>query len=312
METNRTLIPADRVPSPRPARAVARVVMAMDIPNKHILDTSAWNALFEDKRRDDLVAVLQTKVILPTSVAITELAAIEDPEHRIAILQLVKTLGRDNRPLATPNELIIMACQGYSRHDAQITLNAGNDAEGAWVALNKPELVDDAAQLMALKFNAERESVFRAWHEGLRSNLQGIFRAGTTRPRSMGALIRHYAQNDELLYEAINSIYERAVGAPLPRNQLWDLIRSLPHWRLFLAGHACAIYQRAVKAQGYGHGNNPGTLDLWSATYLPSCDIFVTKDKRQRRALKILNRHNPRSARILSYAEWRDTIPMTA
>jgi predicted nucleic acid-binding protein len=133
--------------------------MSSQLANKHILDTSAWNALFDDEKREDLVKILRRKVILPTSVAITELAAIEDSARRISILQLVKVLGRDNRPLATPNEIIIMACQGYSRRDAQITLNAGNDAEGAWIALNKPELVDDAAQ----RFSACEKSPASAW-----------------------------------------------------------------------------------------------------------------------------------------------------
>ena len=170
MRTCRPLTAQDCVSDPRLRRtpAPARTIMSSQLANKHILDTSAWNALFDDEKREDLVKILRRKVILPASVAITELAAIEDSARRISILQLVKVLGRDNRPLATPNEIIIMACQGYSRRDAQITLNAGNDAEGAWIALNKPELVDDAAQRMALKFNNERENVFRTFHEGLR------------------------------------------------------------------------------------------------------------------------------------------------
>ncbi len=73
-------------------------------------------------------------------------------------------------------------------------------------------------------------------------------------------------------------------------------------------GYACAIYQRAVQEQGYGHKKNPGHLDLWSATYLPICDVFVTRDKRQRRALKILNKANPRPAQVLSYAQWRQSL----
>jgi predicted nucleic acid-binding protein len=51
--------------------------MSSQLANKHILDTSAWNALFDDEKREDLVKILRRKVILPTSVAITELAAIE-------------------------------------------------------------------------------------------------------------------------------------------------------------------------------------------------------------------------------------------
>jgi hypothetical protein len=35
--------------------------MAKDTPNMHILDTSAWNALFEDERRKDLVHILRKK-----------------------------------------------------------------------------------------------------------------------------------------------------------------------------------------------------------------------------------------------------------
>ena len=76
---------------------------------------------------------------------------------------------------------------------------------------------------------------------------------------------------------------------------------------MFLMGYACAIYQRAVQVQGYGK-RNPGHLDLWSATYLPICDVFVTRDKRQRRALKILNKANPRPPQILCYAQWRQSL----
>jgi len=282
--------------------------MSSERTNKHILDTSAWNALFDDEKREDLVSILRKKVVLPTSIAISELSAIEDSARRISILQLVKMLGRDNRPLATPNQIIIMACQGYSRRDAQITLNAGNDAEGAWIALNKPELIDSAAQRISLKFNKEREDVFRTWHEGLRGNLQPVFRNGTSRPRSIGALIRHYAKDDKFLYGAISPLYKRATRKTLPRNELWPLINSLPYWQPFLAAQACAIYQRAVQQQGYSYNKNPGTLDLWSATYLPDCNVFITRDKRQRRALKILNISNPRPARIVSYGEWRESV----
>lgn len=98
------------------------------------------------------------------------------------------------------------------------------------------------------------------------------------------------------MYELVNTIYERAVGTALPQRDLRPLLNSLPYWRLFFMGYACAIYQRAVKPDGYGHKNNPGHLDLWSATYLPSCDVFASDDKRQRRALKILNGGNQRPA----------------
>jgi hypothetical protein len=283
-----------------------RYVMARDVQDKHILDTSAWNALFDDLKRDQLVEILRTKVILPTTLAISELAATEDPERRHALLRLVKAVGRDIRPLAMPNQLMILACQGYARRDAVLTLNGGGEAAGAWIALNDPGLLDAEAQRQTWEFNQERESIFRHCHESLRSAIQAQFGDGLARPRSMSSLIRHYNRNDDFLYEVVNPIYERAVGKALPRSELRPLLNSLPYWPLFLMGYACAIYQRAVSSQRFGHRRNPGNLDLWSATYLPSCDTFVTNDTRQRRVLRVINKSRLRPARIVSYSEWRE------
>jgi hypothetical protein len=288
-------------------RAAARTVMASEIPNNQILDTSAWNNLIDDPGLDLVRAKLRSGTIIPTALAIAEIAATENRERRRGLLRLIKTVGKDNRPLATPNQLVIAVCQGYARRDQTLTLNTGNDAEGSWIAINRPELADDAAQRVALEFNKEREDVLRNFTEGLREELKVVFE-NEKRPPSMGALLRHYAQNNDFLYEVVNPIYARAVGLPLLRCELWSLLNSTPYWRMFLLGYGCAIYQRSVKRQVFGHGNNPGHLDLWSATYLPSCDVFVTADKRQRRALKILNKGSVRPASIRSYREWREGL----
>lgn len=289
-------------------KSMPQVRMLSDVRNKHILDTSAWNALFDDPERDVLIEGALSRTIFPTCIAITEVAATEDTARRMDILRLMKTLGRDNRPMASPNQLIIMACKGYAERAARITINAGSDAEGAWIALNDPTQVDEAAQRLALDFNQEREKVMRTFTGGLRGGLQSIFVAGTQRPRSMVSLIRHYSRDDDFLYEVIDPIYRRATGGALPRAELRPLLNSLYEWPMFLMGYACAIYQRAVREQGYGHKRNPGYLDLWSAAYLPICDVFVTRDERQRRALKIMNKANPRPSQILSYSQWRDGL----
>ena len=297
-----------KAPKPRRASGAARYVMAGDLRDKQILDTSAWKALFDDPRRDDLLEILQTKIVIPTTLAISEISATPDPERRHALIRLVKAGGRDNRPLAMPNQLMILACKGYARRDKAITLNDGGEAEGAWIALNDPSLVDAEGQRLTREFNEERENIFRNWNERLRIDLQALFDKGIERPRSMAALIRHYNRNDDFLYGVVNPIYERAVGRALPRRELRALFDSLPHWRMFLMGYACAIYQRAVREEGFSHKRNPGNLDLWSATYLASCECFVTDDKRQRRTLKVINNVSARPARILSYDEWSERL----
>jgi hypothetical protein len=60
--------------------------MAGDLQDKHILDTSAWNALLDDPRQDALLEILRTKVVIPTTLAISEIAATPGSERRHALL----------------------------------------------------------------------------------------------------------------------------------------------------------------------------------------------------------------------------------
>lgn len=275
---------------------------------EHILDTSAVNALHDDPRRDELIDRLKDKLIVPTNLSITEIAATRDPNRRRSLLSLLKTLGGDTRPLLSPNQLIIEVCRHYSRRAPSITFNRGDEVRGGWIALVEPDQIDAEGQRLAREYNTEQEARFREMHERIREDLEPAFRTGLERPRNLRALVRIYHQSNDLLYGVVNSIFERAVGRALPRGELRPLLASLPHWHMFLLSYACAIFQRAIREEGFGHGNNPGNMDLWSATYLPSCDYFVTNDARQRRALNVINKYSARPARILSYRQWRDEL----
>ena len=71
------------------------------------------------------------------------------------------------------------------------------------------------------------------------------------------------------------------------------------------AGWAHSIFSRAIREQNWGVCGKPGAADLWFAIYLPDCDVFVTRDRAKRRALRFLNVLNPRRAEIMSYSELR-------
>lgn len=281
--------------------------MANGLRDLHILDTSAWNRLLDDARREQIIEKLNAVTVLPTSVAIVESGATPSTGRRRKLIRLMRRF-RQYRPLSMPNQIIILACKGFSRRDRNMSFNAGTEADGAWIALNYPDLVNEEAQRIALQSNMEREESFRKIFEGLRKELEPLFLNRATRPRSFKALVQVYTAREDSLYEFVNSIYMQAVGAALPRSQLQELINSLPHWRMFLLSYVHAVYGRAVKEFEYGHKRNPGNLDLWSAVYLCCCSVFVTHDKPQRRALKIINRLNQKPCRVLSYAEWSEEV----
>jgi predicted nucleic acid-binding protein len=63
-------------------------MLVADFRDKHILDTSAWNALYDDREKEIVIEATFGKTILPTCVAITEVAAIGNNTRRIDILRL--------------------------------------------------------------------------------------------------------------------------------------------------------------------------------------------------------------------------------
>ena len=103
-------------------------------------------------------------------------------------------------------------------------------------------------------------------------------------------------------------MYKEFTGVDLPCEKVREFLSDIPHWSLYLAGWAHAIYHRAIRDANYGTRLKPGTIDLWCAVYLPSCHIFVTDDGPQRRALRLINVFNPRKTRILSYKEFRKRL----
>ena len=80
-------------------------------------------------------------------------------------------------------------------------------------------------------------------------------------------------------------------------------VRDIPHLAALLCRLGHSIFSRAIREEKYGVKGKPGAADLWFAIFLPNCDVFVTHDKGQRRALRTLNVLKPRRARIMSYSE---------
>jgi len=66
-----------------PANSTPQKRMLSDVRNKHVLDTSPWNALFDDPDRDLLIEAALSWTIFPTCIAIIEVTTSEDTVRRI-------------------------------------------------------------------------------------------------------------------------------------------------------------------------------------------------------------------------------------
>ncbi|MDA8098338.1 MAG: hypothetical protein M0042_01780 [Nitrospiraceae bacterium] len=205
-----------------------------------------------------------------------------------------------------PNLLLQESAFAFAARRSQRNLSIGKDQNGIWYALNNPELIDEAARQELYAWKKELEDNFRIAHERGRPQFQRLF-ASMERPRNAAALLRHYVQNSDFLYDVTAEMYEIGTGVKLHKDDLFSFFSSAPQWPFFLLGWAYAIYARAIQPQNYGRPN-AGTIDIWCATYLPSCDVFVTADVAQYKALRLINTFNQRHCRVLRYSMLRRTL----
>ncbi|SRR6266568_1625792 len=149
------------------------------------------------------------------------------------------------------------------------------------------------------------EDPFKNAHRQARPDFQDLFQQDPeSRPMSTVKLFRFFRQSDDAIYGFVRGVYKKMTSQILPKSRLWLLFQHVPDWPLFLAGWGHEMFARAISETKYGLRGKPGNLDLWSAGYLPYCDVFVTNDTGgmegrgrggQYRALRLLNALIPRS-----------------
>ncbi len=273
----------------------------------YCFDTSALNHLHDDTEVTNLTTgLVVTNAIWITALNVIEVGITEDADRRSSLLQLQRKLTDNRRPLQIPNRLIRERAVAYAAGEDRAASSVGEE-DGVWIALRNPQLIDEASRQELYRWKKELEDDFRQAHENARPDFQQLFDSGVVRPRTAASLLRHYIDNKDLLFELTSGIYEEVTGVKLQREKLFQFFRAVPHWPFFFLGWAYSIYARAIRQKNFGR-NNAGNVDLWCATYLPSCDVFVTEDVAQYRALRLINKFNRRRTEVLLYSRLRQRL----
>lgn len=248
-----------------------------------------------------------------TTLNLIEAAGTEDVARRHSLICLLRELSRGTRPLATPNTMLKIVARAHAQHNDRPTITCPDEEDSIWIAMNSPGEMDEEARQEAFQWKISLEAPFTESHRESRPHLQSLFESGqVVRPKSIASVIRFYRDNDQEFLDSLTDLYQNCTHQSLSRSDARIFLRDIPHWRLYYAGWGHAIYSRAIKWEAFGPRGKPGTLDLWCAIYLPYCDIFVTDDKPQRRALRLLNVLNNKKTRVISYNEMRNGLIINA
>jgi hypothetical protein len=277
-------------------------------------DTSALNALCDDHDSNVLIAKIRSSHrVLLSSLNIVEVVANSDEERRRSLLACLRSLSDGTLPLAMPNKLVRRATRAFAKGKMTLTATIKQEEAPTWWFLNDSTLAGSQEQQEALLWKKNLEDEFLAAHRSARDEFQELLaQAPASRPRSPGQFIKSFRTNSDALYTVVSDIFKKETRQRLSRDAMWQLFKRAPQWPLFLAGWGHEIFARALQASNYGPRGKPGTADLWFAVYLPVCDIFVTNDNGQHRALRLLNVFSRRlsnrpapKTRVLKYHRFR-------
>lgn len=274
----------------------------------YCFDTSAFNRLLDDPHREIIEkAMLAGNSFRISAYNVVEAAKTKSEARRHELVRLMRRLTENKRPLDRPNTLVRAAARAFAEKKRTVTVNADPDLDGVWVALNRPEFLDEQGREESLKWAKEWSEDFDTTVSDMRNEVQKMFEGkAEKRPRTPAVTVRSYFKNRDHIYERlVGPIYERETGKQLGREEFEDLMRE-PVWMLYFGAYAYGFHQRAVRQHGYSKNKHAGAIDLGQAVYLTMCDRFITDDRAQYRALRLTNVCNSkRDTEVLLYDVFR-------
>lgn len=283
-------------------------------------DTSAINQLADDPRCDDLLAkITDIADIYITALNVIEIAKTKDLSRREQLRTIAKTLAKNFEPLALPNELLESVARSFATRAPEITITIPSDQRELWFLFSQPNALLDGGREAIAHWTAANERLHGGPAGSLRLAVDQLFATEPlNRPRGPADVLRQLISGKWALHYSLPSqFYKLVTDRVLPLSKL-DLFLQVGYgiWSVFLASAALSMYYAAVWVPSHGPRSTVGVLDLWSAVYLPLCDLFVTHDLKnggQYEALRIantLNRRRPRT-RVLRWSEFKSFVART-
>ena len=271
---------------------------------RYLFDSSAINWMHNEPDREPLLLrLLAANEVRVSALTVAEVARTPDPKRRISLLQLLKRLTGEIRPLEEPEVLIRRGMMSYALQESTVTVTE-DETPVAWSVLQDPTQISDEARRLLDQFQSTRETDFLELHRRARPDFQELFANGSKRPRSAAELLRLYMGNREFLWQLLSPTYESMTGQAFSEKEIYGLLQSLPFLSTYLLAWGYSVYKRAVAGEGYG-ATNAGVTDISYATYFFWVERFVTADRKQYRALRIIAHVGAPGCSVLRYQTFR-------
>ena len=276
-------------------------------------DTSAVNWLVKDPGSAPIVNGICTySGVYISAFTVAELAATPLKEQRNRLLKIAKSISSNWRPLAMPNDLLKRSLNAMLSRADTMDASIGSEWDGAWYALNEPELIDDEAYEEVVAWKTQQEDWYQEMHDSGRPHIQDALaklspherHSLTLRPSK---ILRYFVNHPDYLPNLISELAIRC-GLEAFDKGLTNSVLQLDQWRFFLGAMAYGFYTRSLQRSRFGKQSNPGSIDTQQAIYLSGCDTFVTCDFRQHQMMRWLLPMGHIKRKVWHYDRFRDWI----
>ena len=253
-------------------------------------DASGINRLIDSRitRTPALAAIQSAFHIRLTATSVDELIADPDSARRAQLLDVSKTL--------LPNADMILPFQELLRRHV-LTFEARRNYDWRAVAVESPEyrreialreILTDAVSEEQRNHAVQVAEEFEAIYADARPHFLAIFARYPDRSRpSVEEVLAAFQESGGSFWEMAARLYERACGHRPDLDAVRTLIARCPPFRSILTAMVLAQHDRVIAEKTDSElAKLAGRVDVFSATFLPYCEIFVSDDRDQQRFLR--------------------------
>jgi len=275
-------------------------------------DASGINRLIDSRivRTAALAAIQSAFHIRLTATSVDELIADSDPARRAQLLDVSKALLPHADVLLPFHELLRMHVLAFE---------APRDYDWPTVAVESPEYRREIALREILTEAASEEQrnhavqvaeEFEAIYAEARPHFLAIFARYPDRSRpSVEEVLAAFQEPGGSFWEMAARLYERACGHRPDLDAIRTLIDRCPPFRGILTAMVLAQHDRVIAEKTDSELSKlAGRVDVFSATFLPYCEIFVSDDRDQQRFLRKVVELTGASTEVVWFNTFLDRI----
>lgn len=253
-------------------------------------DTSGINRLIDSRITSTpaLAAIQSAYRVRLTATSVDELIADRDPTRRAQLLDVAKAL--------LPNADVILSFHELLRSHV-LAYGTRRDYDWHTVAVEDPDYRREIAlrEILTDELSEEQRNhaiqvaeEFETIYADARPHFDAIFARYPDRARPpVEEVLEAFQQPGGSFWEMAARLYERACGHRPEESTVRKFVDLCPPFRTILYAMVLAQHDRVIAEKADSElAKLAGRVDVFSATFLPYCAIFVSDDRDQQRFLR--------------------------